>query len=163
MRYLLLTLVLAACLVGGFWLGGAEDPSVTPATVIVLSISVLAADLLGPPKSRNGRMAAALVAGALFAAGWHLGGRELDTALDDCARNGETVRVALDEHRESVGEYPDSLAELEGVEIPGSRLLRGDLLQYSRTAGGYVLWYRDGADHFAATQDHQMALERRYE
>ncbi len=163
MRYLLLTLVLAASVAGGFWLGGAEDASVTPATVIVLSISVLAADLLGPPKSRNGRMAAALVAGALFAAGWHLGGRELDAALDDCATKVETVRVALEEHRESTGEFPESLDELEGVELPGSRLLRGHLLQYSRTAGGYVLWYRDGANHFAATQDRQLALERRYE
>ena len=131
--------------------------------MIVLAILVLGADLLGPPKSRNGRMGAALAAGILFAGGWYLGGRNLDAALNHCAGKAEEVRAALEDHRETEGEFPESLSELQGFEVPGKRLLRGTMLQYSRTRDGYVLWYRDGEIQFAATQDHKMALERRYE
>lgn len=163
MRYLFLVVVLAASLVAGLWFRGAEDHSVSPPAVIVLSLCVLMADLLGPPKSRKGRMGAALLSGVLFAAGWYLGGRELNAALDHGARNSETVRVALEDYRERTGEYPESLDELTGFDLPGRRLLRGTVLQYARTDSGYVLWYRDGANHFSATQDHEMGLERRYE
>jgi hypothetical protein len=131
--------------------------------VIVLSVCVLGADLLGPPKSRGARMGAALVAGALFAVGWYFGGLELDAAIDDAAHNVELVRTALDEHRERTGSYPESLDELTGVKIPGHRLLRSSPLHYLRTDQGYVLWYRDGRLEFSATQDHGLSLERRYE
>ncbi len=163
MRYVLLALVLVFSGIAGIWFRGADDHSVGLATVIVLSLLVLGADLLGPPKSRNGRIGSALLAGFLFAGGWYLGGKNLDAALDDCAGKAEQVRAALENHRETAGEYPASLTELQGFEIPGKRLLRGTVLKYSKTSDGYVLWYQDGPIHFAATQDHKMAVEQRYE
>lgn len=163
MRTLLLAVVLAASVLSGFWFRGAEDHSMSLATVIVLSGCVLGADLLGPPKSRNGRIGAALLAGILFATGWYVSGRDLDAALDDCGRNADTVRVALEDYRERTGSYPESLAQLGRETLPGARLLRGTVLQYSRSRDGYVLWYQDGANRFSATHDRKMGLERRYE
>jgi hypothetical protein len=163
MRYVLLSLVLAVALVAGFWFRGDEDHTVSPPAVIVLSVCVLGADLLGSPKSRTARMGAALVAGLLFAVGWYFGGRELDMAIDECAHRAEEVRVALAEYQERTGDYPESLDELSGIKLPGTRLLRGSPLQYQRTNDGYVLWYRDGRLHFSATQGHELSLERRYE
>lgn len=163
MRYLLLSLVLAVSLVAGFWFRGDDDHSVSPPAVIVLSVCVLGADLLGSPKSRPARMGAAAVAGLLFAVGWYFGGRELDAAIDDCAHRAEEVRIALAEYQERTGGFPESLDELPRIELPGKRLLRRSPLQYMRTNEGYVLWYRDGRLHFSATDDHELTLERRYE
>lgn len=163
MRYLLLSLVLAASLVAGFWFRGDEDHAVSPPAVIVLSVCVLGADLLGSPKSRPARMGAALVAGMLFAVGWYFGGRELDAAIDDCAHRAEEVRIALAAYEDRTGSYPESLDELTGIKLPGQRLLRSSPLRYMRTNEGYVLYYRDGRLEFSATDDHELTLERRYE
>lgn len=163
MRYFLLTLVLAVSLVAGFWFRGDEDHTVSPPAVIVLSVCVLGADLLGSPKSRSARMGAAVVAGVLFAVGWYFGGRELDAAIDDCAHRAGEVRIALTEYQERTGGFPQSLDELPGIELPGKRLLRPSPLRYMRTDEGYVLWYRDGRLEFSATEDHEFSLERRYE
>lgn len=163
MRNLLLALVLAASLVGGFYFRGDVDPSVSVPAVIVLSACVLAADLLGPPKSRSGRIGAAVAAGLLFAVGWYLGGRELEDAIDDCARRAEEVRAALAEHDRRTGSFPESHEELAGFVWPGKRLLRGSPLQYQRTADGYLLWYRDGPLRFSATHQHELSVERQYQ
>jgi hypothetical protein len=163
MRVLLLVVALAASLLAGFYFRGDVDHTVSLPTVIVLSVCVLAADLLGPPKSRSARMGAALLAGVLFAVGWYLGGRELDAAIDDCARRAESVRTALAEHRQRTGSFPASPAELVGIEWPGKRLLRASPLQYMRTDDGYLLWYRDGRLTFMSTQEHELSVERRYE
>ena len=162
MRYLLFVLVLAVSLVGGFYFRGDVDHSMSMATIIVLSACVLAADLLGPPKSRSGRIAAAVVAGLLFAVGWYLGGRELEAAVDDCAQRTEEVRAALAEHRQRTGSYPESRDELEGLAWPGERLLRGSPLRYMRTEDGYLLWYQDGTLRFSATHEHELSVERQY-
>jgi hypothetical protein len=161
MRRVVLALVLALAAVSGFWFRGANDRSLSLATVVVLALCVLAADLLGPPTNRNGRIATALLAGALFAVGWHFGGRDLESALSDAARNSEAVRSALEDHRLATGGYPHHLDELQGVDIPGRRLLRGTVLRYARTRDGYVLWYDDAGTRFSATHEHEMSLERR--
>jgi hypothetical protein len=161
MRPVLLVLVLAVSLAAGFYFRGAADQSVSAGTVVVLSICVLAADLLGSPRSRPARMAAAFVAGLLFAGGWYLGGRELDAAIDDCAHRSEEVRAALAEHKAHTGSFPASRNELVGLEWPGKRLLRGSPLQYDRTNDGYTIWYRDGQLFFTATHEHELAAERR--
>ena len=163
MRHLLLVLALAVSLLGGFYFRGDADHTVSLPAVIVLSVCVLAADLLGPPRSRPARMGAALLAGVLFAVGWYLGGRELDAAIDDCAHRAEAVRTALAEHRQRTGSFPASRDELAGFEWPGRRLLRGSPLQYMRTDDGYVLSYRDGRLTFTATHEHELSVERGYE
>lgn len=163
MRLVLLLLVLAGALVGGFYFRGGTDEAVSPGTVIVLSVCVLAADLLGSPKSRAARMSTAFIAGALFAVGWYLGGRELDAAIDDCAQSAEEVRAALAAHRDRTGSFPASPDEIVDFEWPGDRLLRGSPLQYLRTDDGYAIWYRDGQLHFTATHEHELSVERRYE
>jgi hypothetical protein len=163
MRYLLLALVLAASLAGGFYFRGDVDQSMSVSMVIVLSVCVLAADLLGSPKSRTARMGAAVLAGVLFAVGWYLGGRELEAATSDCAQRAGAVRTALAEHRQRTGSFPASPDELIGLEWPGERLLRASPLQYMRTEDGYVLWYRDGRLTFTATEEHELSVERQYE
>ena len=159
MRIVLLTMVLAVSLTAGFFFRGSETQTVTVWTVAVLALCVILADLLGSPKNRNSRIGSAVLAGALFATGWYLGGRELENASADCAHRIGDVRVALESFKEQAGAYPETLDQLEGIELPGRLLLRPDVLEYERTSDGYLLSYRDGRFVFTATEDREPFLE----
>jgi hypothetical protein len=160
MRIALLIIVLSLSLTAGFFFRGSETQSVSVWTVAVLALCVVLADLLGSPTSRNSRIGSAVLAGVLFAGGWYLGGRELEAASADCARRVGEVRSALETFRDDTGNYPDTLNQLEGIELPGRLLLRRDLLEYSRTSDGYLLSYRDGRFVFTATEDREPFIEK---
>jgi hypothetical protein len=159
MRIVLLILVLSVSLLAGFWFRGAEGSAMTIGSVASLAVCVLLADLLGSPKSRTNRIGAAVLAGVLFATGWYAGGRELESAKADCSRRVNDVRGALEDYRQTHGRYPDGLDDLDGVDLPGKRLLRGSLLQYTTTSDGYLLWFRDGRFRFTATHERELFLE----
>jgi len=161
MRQVYLILVLALSLIAGFWFRGGETQTVTFWAVAALAICVLLADLLGSPKSRNARIGAAVMAGVLFATGWYFGGRELEAATADCSTRVNEVRDALEMYRERAGQYPDTLDDLEDIELPGRRVLRGSLLDYTRTSDGYLLWFMDGRFRFTATHERELFLEGR--
>jgi hypothetical protein len=42
---------------------------------------------------------------------------------------------------------------LAGFEVPGQRILRSGLMQYTRTDNGYLLWYQDSQVRASATND----------
>jgi hypothetical protein len=159
MRIVLLVLVWMVSFAAGFWFRGGLAQAMTLWAVAALAVCVLLSDLLGSPESRTKRMAAAGLAGVLFATGWYFGGRELETATAECAQRVEEVRDALEDHRRVVGQFPESLDELEGIDLPGRRVLRGSLLQYARTSDGYLLWFRDGRFRFTATHERELFLE----
>ena len=159
MRIVLLAAVLAVSLVAGFFFSGSETQTVSVWTVMVLALCVVLADLFGSPKSRSSRIGSAILAGVLFAVGWYLGGRELENASADCAQRIGDVRSALEDYQDDAGSYPDTLDQLEGIELPGRLLLRRDLLEYTRTSDGYLLSYRDGRFVFTATEDREPFLE----
>jgi hypothetical protein len=121
--------------------------------MVFAAVCVILADLLGAPDSRGSRIATAVAAGLLFAAGWYLAGREIDGAFAECSRRGEDVRRGLAAQYLDNGGYPGRLDELRHVQIPGQRLLRPGLLEYHRTEGGYVLSYRDTFVEITATHE----------
>jgi len=159
MRIALLTVVLAVSLTAGFFFRGSPTQTVSVWTVVVLALCVVLADVLGSPERRSSRIGSAVLAGVLFAIGWYLGGRELENASAECAHRIGDVRVALESFREDAGVYPETLDQLEGIELPGRLLLRPDLLEYARTSDGYLLSYRDGRFVFTATEDREPFLE----
>ena len=159
MRIALLIVVLCLSLTAGFFFRGSEAQTVSVWAVMVLALCVVLADLFGSPKSRSSRIGSAILAGVLFAVGWYLGGRELENASADCAQRIGDVRSALEDYQDDAGSYPDTLDQLEGIELPGRLLLRRDLLEYTRTSDGYLLSYRDGRFVFTATEDREPFLE----
>lgn len=159
MRIALLIFVLCLSLTAGFFFRGSEAQTVSVWAVMVLGLCVVLADLFGSPKSRSSRIGSAILAGVLFAVGWYLGGRELENASADCAQRIGDVRSALETYQDDAGIYPETLDQLEGIELPGRLLLRRDLLDYTRTSDGYLLSYRDGRFVFTATEDREPFLE----
>jgi len=159
MRIALLIVVLCLSLTAGFFFRGSEAQTVSVWAVMVLALCVVLADLFGSPKSRSSRIGSAVLAGVLFAVGWYMGGRELEAASADCAQRIGDVRSALEDYQDDAGSYPDTLDQLEGIELPGRLLLRRDLLEYTRTSDGYLLSYRDGRFVFTATEDREPFLE----
>ena len=101
----------------------------------------------------SARMLSALVMAGLFVVGWYGGIVELTRAFDQCVERGEEVREALEGVRTSSGEYPQSLARLADVSIPGRRLLRPDLMEYDRVDGGYRLTFSDAVTTMSATHE----------
>jgi hypothetical protein len=153
MRHLLSAVVFAVALVAGFWFGGGEGLGVPVAAIVAAGVCVLAADLLGSPESQNARIGAAAMAGVLFACGWYLGGRELESAVDECLQRGEEVRAVIEEHRTLNGQYPESLDGLAAYEVPGDRVLRPSPIRYLRSGDGYQLWISDGTSRFTASAE----------
>lgn len=152
-RTLLAIVVAFGSLTAGFWFGGDTTRGVSVWAVVALGVAVLLGDLLGPPDRRGARMLSALVMAGLFVVGWSSGISELGRAFEQCVERGETVREALDGHRTLTGEYPESLAQLADVPIPGQRLLRPDLMDYNRIEGGYRLTFADAVVTMSATDD----------
>jgi len=138
-----LVLVLGAALLAGFWFGGTLGRGVSWTATLAAAACVILGDVLGSRTSSASRIATAVAAALLFAAGWFLAGREIDRAYAECSRRGEGVRAALEEYRRYNGGFPATLDEIPDFEIPGRRLLRPGLLKYQRTGDGYVLSYRD--------------------
>lgn len=134
----------------GFWFGeGALQPwAVLPATIGV--VGCLAVSFIMPGKRRMKTLGgvASLV---LYAAGFFAGSLSFSHAYNECVERGEEVRVQLSDYHRKTGRYPDRLAQLE-VSGPGGRILRPTVLQYERTAGGYVLSFRDRLVEHTATE-----------
>jgi hypothetical protein len=152
-RILLAGVVAVASLTAGFWFGGDTARGVSVWAVVALGIAVLLGDLLGPPDRRGARMLSAMVMAGLFVIGWYGGIVELGRAFEQCVERGESVRGALGKYRTSAGEYPNSLTQLEDVAIPGRRLLRPGLMEYSRVDDGYRLSFADGVATISATDE----------
>jgi hypothetical protein len=88
---------------------------------------------------------------------FHLGRLSFAHAFDECLREGESLRRALDAHQRRRGQFPESLAEL-GQPVPGQRWLRPGLMNYQRTASGYELSFGDVfAAHRANQNDRFLA------
>jgi hypothetical protein len=145
--------VAVASLTAGFWFGGDTVRGVSVWAVVVLAVVVLLGDLLGSPERWQPRLASAAVMAAVFAAGWYLGVVELDRAFEGCVERGEEVRLTLEEHHRVNGRFPESLDELDRVEIPGGRLLRTGLMRYARTSEGYELRFADATARMTASHE----------
>jgi hypothetical protein len=159
-RGLLLGAVWAAALVAGFFFGGEPARGISWLAVAGLTTLVVLGDLLGPPQRLPVRLASVALTAGLFAAGWYLGVTELERAFDGCVARGEQVRQALAEHHRVHGSYPSSLEALALSDLPGGRLLRSGLLEYSLTDDGYLLEFADASSRLTADEERGF-FERR--
>jgi hypothetical protein len=92
----------------------------------------------------------AIVIPASLAGGHYIGHQESSAAFNDCVHRGETVRVALAEFFDEHGNYPDNLGSLQVPDLPGGRLLRGQVLGYRTMDDGYELFFGDWlVSHYA--------------
>ncbi len=149
----LLALVMLISLATGFWFGGDTGRGVSVWAMVALGIVVLLGDLLGSPDRMRSRLVSAIFVAALFAGGWYAGILELERAFTDCVERGEELRSAIEEHHRATGRFPASLEELDGIETPGRRLLRPDLMRYSSSADGYDLSFSDASVNMSATHE----------
>ncbi len=148
----LLVALAALSVAAGFWFGGDTGRGVSGWAVATLAAAVLLGDLLGPPRARTLRLGSAAAMALLFAAGWYAGIVELERAFDGCVARGEEVRRALEAHRAEHGAYPQTLDGLIGVDLPGRRLIRPDLMRYAATEDGYRLEFADATARLSATE-----------
>ncbi|GAC1649998.1 MAG: hypothetical protein NVS4B3_08010 [Gemmatimonadaceae bacterium] len=158
----LLVVVVAAVGVGG-WLG--EDASLAPPrAVALLTGGVVVAALIGRAAAPNivrGRRGA-MVAAAAFGLAFWAGTREVQSSLSDCVERGEEFRNELARYRASTGDYPVRLQNLAPSAIASAcpRLIRGTILKYERTQGGYRLTYDDWTATHQATESAPFAAYR---
>jgi hypothetical protein len=80
-----------------------------------------------------------------------LGNNSFGNAYNACVSDGESVRSALQSYYQAHQAYPASLSELN-IKLPGERLLRPTLMNYSLTSLGYKLSFADLMVEFIATQ-----------
>ena len=127
--------------IGGYWFGGDPQPLPGLADLAFGFLTAVAAAAL-PGRRLIARTCAAVLVLATFVGSWIAGASEASIAFNDCVAQCEALRGRLDEYRSTKGAYPDSLADL-GSPLPGGRMLRGSLLEYSRRGTGYVFEFGD--------------------
>jgi hypothetical protein len=145
--------LLAALGVTAWWAG--EDV-MQPFEMIALSVLMGAASavLMAYVSARSwvARVGWAVASLAVAAVAHQAGSAVAQRAFNDCVSRGEDVRAALLLFREARGRYPDRLAELPGIRIPGQRWIRPGLLHYRATSTGYDMYFRDWLVTFDASE-----------
>jgi len=155
-RYGFVILDLSACaLLFGVWRG--EDLSDPLPKVVDLGggliwVVTFLLVSLRKPERRRAAIAYALFVPAALAVGYVAGDRIGARALNECISEGESIRVALHEFYGKNGRYPVDLASLHLQRVPGGRLLRGGILNYTRTGEGYSLNFGDYMVSYVATE-----------
>ena len=155
------TIALAGAVVGvAIWLG--EDLSrATPlGMVFLLPCGALLGYLLAPYRSLIGALSFASITVLCGAGGCYVGRTNATAAFNDCVERGETVRDSLAQFLARHGEFPDDLHRLALRDLPGRRWLRGTLLAYRRTSGGYEMSFSDWLVTHQATETHAFAARK---
>jgi hypothetical protein len=142
MRVIHAAAILVTSFTWGIWCGGdlTEFLRISLAGFIgafgLLVISTLIS------RTALGRISMAIGTIAAISMGFVLGSGYATSAFNDCANRGEVVRKELARYKDQKGRYPNDLSELE-MDLPGKRLLRGNILNYRRTEKGYDLQFQD--------------------
>lgn len=151
MIYLIYIVLLLAAALGGVWLGEdllrsplhVESEVRSPVVLITLAVIGLWGFFGGRPAQGAARFVMILSLCAAAAGGWFAGRHEATIAFNDCVERGEEVRTALARYHRKYKRYPESLEMLAMQNLPGKRLLRGNLLQYIGSEQRYRLMFRD--------------------
>lgn len=149
-----------SAMLAALWLG--EHPGGFPVSGKEITAALVAPPMLIVLLWRGGRAKAiAAAAGALLLFGvvWFAGRAEANRAFNECVEQGESVRVALANHKARRGVYPATLGELD-MRLPGRLLLPPHLLRYAPTPAGYRLEFSDFLVSHAATESEPFAAHK---
>lgn len=149
--------LVAAVIVVGMWCG----EGLTVPVLLDVALGSAAAGVgfaIWRDERRTADGVASLVA-VTFLLGWAVGRITGLEAFDRCVSSGNAVLAELGRYRAAHGGYPASLAELPGRD-PCRRVLRGTLLEYERTAGGYRVRFGDDDDLHVATHETKGFVRR---
>ena len=118
---------------------GEEISLLWPPSFLLAGVGMLALGIALTPGNFPSRIVGGFMLLLPLVSGFVAGRYEGTTAFQESVDRAEVVQTALKAHRETTGAFPDSLEVLEGIELPGKRLLRGRVLHYRKTADGYQM------------------------
>ena len=143
------------------WFGEDSSSAVPTTGVFVLMLGGgLLGYLIGPHPSLLGHFCIVSIIVLGIAGGWYTGRTIVSRAFNDCVARGETVRVSLEQFRTKHGEFPKDLDRLARRDLPGQRWLRGSILAYRRTPGGYELSFSDWLVTHRATETDAFSAQK---
>jgi hypothetical protein len=148
----------------GVWRG--EDISVGPFDYIIdlaMGLVWFVASTSVAWRNKRIRAKVALVGIAVPVAlivGLYVGQRESTQAFNECVQKGEPVRAALGAYYSEKGRYPEGLTSLQMEDLPGDRLLRGNILQYTSAGEGYELFFGDWLVSHTATESSPFTAQK---
>ena len=136
------TTTIVTAVAWGIWCGGdlTKFLGISPLGIVGASALLVISTLVH--KHTMGKFF--LLGGTIIAiaVGWNLGHRYALSAFNECVNRGEVVRDELARFKDRSGRYPDDLSALE-MNLPGQRLLRGNILNYQKTDKGYDIRFQD--------------------
>ena len=142
MRAAQTTLILLTATAWGIWCGGDLTKFLGLSFLGFIGMAILLG--LSTQIFRNKIGQISLIIGLIAAttAGTILGSGYASRAFNECVDRGELVRQELSKFNSEEGHYPNSLSELK-MDLPGQRLLRGNIFDYQKTEAGYEIKFQD--------------------
>ena len=133
----------------GLWFG--ERLAGLPEVPELVAVLVACGAAFATVRRRLARIGAGVLAlatftGSCLAGDWEAG-RAYNAAVGEC----EEIRTALERYRGTTGGFPAELSELNR-RLPGNRLLRGSIIDYSRAEHGYIFTISDWLVSHVATE-----------
>ena len=142
--------LLLATFVISVWLGESRD-AIWEDLIWSGTVAIIAAVLsILMIKKKWVKIICAILTFVISALGLYLGEYSASRAFNDCAKNAENLRVALDVYHDNYGRYPKTISELPT--LPCRRFIRGSLLDYNLTEKGYSLEFSDWLITFSASE-----------
>ena len=118
---------------------GEEIGALWPASFFAAMIGFLTLGVLLTPGSVGSRIVGGIILLLPLISGFVAGRYEATTAFQESVDRAPVVQEALAAHKVATGDFPESLEQLEAIELPGRRLIRDRVLRYRKTAAGYQL------------------------
>jgi len=140
----------------GFWLGEGGEPPWAFTHIASAIVSTVVVGVMIPGrlwfKTVSGVAFLMIYVGVLYS-GWY----SFNLAFKECVEKGEEVRVQLNQFYTQHNQYPERLNQLPGFALC-VRTVRPTILEYKKTANGYLLSFKDQfIEHTATESDSFMA------
>jgi len=155
----ILTIVLIALLLFlSFWFGesGKGIFQISPYISLLLGVAIITT-LYSQNKKK--RIISGVLLSLLYLLFFYSGTISFYKAFNSCVQNSEEVRAALLIYKERNGNFPTSL-NLLGTDLPGKRLTRKNLLNYSQTENGYKINFSDWLIEYSATESEEFMARK---
>jgi len=132
-----------------FWLGESGKGLIQVYPFIIGLVGTLTIPYLISNRWKH-RTAYAVLFILFYTAAFYMGNLSFDRTYRTCLKEAEQIRTALSIYKTENGKYPDNLDNLN-MPLPGSRCLRGTILEYESTASNYTISFKDWLIEHSAT------------